>query len=112
MEMKTIKSFLQEKLLGIEIENMLTFGPHVGNLCKKAGQKLHAVARIANYMNISKKRSVMNVFIYSQVSYCPLVWMFHSRKRNHRINQIHGRALRIIYNDNQCTFEEILERNT
>ena len=56
MEMKTIKNFLQEKLLGIEIENMLTFGPHVGNLCKKAGQKLHAVARIANYMNISKKR--------------------------------------------------------
>ena len=56
MEMKAIKNYLQEKLLGIEIENMLTFEPHVGNYCKKAGQKLHAVARIANYMNISKKR--------------------------------------------------------
>ena len=56
MEMKAIKNYLQEKLLGIEIENMLTFEPHVGNLCKKAGQKLHAVARIANYMNISKNR--------------------------------------------------------
>ena len=56
MEMKAIKNYLQEKLLGIEIENMLTFEPHVGNLCKKAGQKLHAVARVANYMNISKKR--------------------------------------------------------
>ena len=56
MEMKAIKNYLQEKLLGIEIENMLTFEPHVGNLCKKAGQKLHAVARIANYMNIGKNR--------------------------------------------------------
>ena len=36
--------------------------------------------------------------------------MFHSRKLNHRINKIHERALRIVYNDHQCTFEELLER--
>ena len=37
--------------------------------------------------------------------------MFHSRKLNHRINKIHGRALRIVYNDHKCTFEELLERD-
>ena len=37
--------------------------------------------------------------------------MFHSRKLNHRINKIHERALRIVYNDHQCTFEELLERD-
>ena len=81
------------------------------NLCKKAGQKLYALARIANYMDISKKCSNMNAFILSQFSYCPLIWMFHSRKLNHRINKIHERALRIVYNDHQCTFEELLERD-
>ena len=81
------------------------------NLCKKAGQKFHALARIANYVDISKKRSIMNVFILSKVSYCPLIWMFHSRKFNHRINKIHERALRMLYNDHQCTFEKLLERN-
>ena len=35
--------------------------------------------------------------------------MFHSRKIGHRINKIHERALRIVYNDHQCTFEELLE---
>ena len=53
----------------------------------------------------------MNAFILSQFSYCPLIWMFHSRKLNHRINKIHERALRIVYNDHQCTFEELLERD-
>ena len=62
-------------------------------------------------MDISKKCRIMNVFILSQFSYCPLIWMFHSRKLNHRINKIHERALRIVYNDHQCTFEELLERD-
>ena len=37
--------------------------------------------------------------------------MFHSRKLDHRINKIHERALKIVYNDHQCTFEELLERD-
>ena len=86
IENEIIKNSLQEKLLGIVVDNRLTFEPHVKNLCKKAGQKLHALARIASYMDISKKRSIMNAFILSQFSYCPLIWMFHNRKLNHRIN--------------------------
>ena len=62
-------------------------------------------------MDISKKRSILNAFILSQFSYFPLVWMFHSRKLNHRIYEIHERALRIVCNDHQCTFEELLERD-
>ena len=80
------------------------------NLCKKVGQKLHALARIANYMDISIKRSIMNAFILSQFSYCPLIWMFHSRKLNHRTNKIYERALRMVY-DHQCTLEELLEKD-
>ena len=62
-------------------------------------------------MDISKKRSIVNAFILSKFSYFPLVWMFHSRKLNHRIYEIHERALRIVCNDHQCTFEELLERD-
>ena len=111
IENEIIKNSLQEKLLGIVIDNKLTFEPHVENLCKKARQKLHASARIAKYMDISKKRSIMNAFIFSQFSYCPLIGMFHSRKINYRINKIHDRALKIVHNDHQCTFEELLERD-
>ena len=81
------------------------------NICKKAGQKLHAPARITNYTKISKKRSIVNVFILSQFSHCPLIWIFLSRKLNHRIDKINDRALRIAYNDHQCTFDEHLERD-
>ncbi len=41
----------------------------------------------------------MKAFVSSQFQYCPLVWMFHSRKVNHKIKRIQERALRIVYKD-------------
>ena len=39
----------------------------------------------------------MNTFITSQFSYCPLVWVSHSRNMNNRINRIHEKSLRLVY---------------
>ena len=35
----------------------------------------------------------MNAFITSQFSDCPIVWMFHSKTMNNRINKIHEKTL-------------------
>ena len=55
-----------EKLLGVTIDNKLKFDKHVSGLCKKASQKLHALARVSPYMNTMKRRTIMNAFISSQ----------------------------------------------
>ena len=34
--------------------------------------------------------------------------MFHSRSLNNKINRLHGRCLRIFYNDKHSNFEELL----
>ena len=47
----------------------------------------------------------------SALSYFPLTWMFHNRLINNKINRLHERCLRIVYNDNQSTFEELLEKD-
>ena len=59
-------------------------------------------------MPFFKRRILLNTFIESQFSYCPLIWMFHSRKLNHKINHIHERALWLVYNDYPYTFEKLL----
>ena len=100
-----------EILLGITFDNELNFNAHVSNLCKKATNKLHALARVSYYMSIDKKRVIMKAFIESQFGYCPLVWMFCSRTMNARINRIHIRALRIVYNDFMSTFDELLTKD-
>ena len=53
----------------------------------------------------------MKAFITSQFSYCPLIWMLHSRTLNNRINNIHERALRLTYKDNKSSFKQLLEKD-
>ena len=53
----------------------------------------------------------MKGFIESQFKYCPLIWMFHSRIMNNKINRIHERALRLIYSDHLSSFDELLKKD-
>ena len=50
----------------------------------------------------------MKAFLLSQFSYCLLVWICNSRTLNNKINKLHERALRLVFNDRQSTFEELL----
>ena len=63
---------------------------------------------MTNYMELPKRRILMNAFFKAQFNYCPIVWMFHSRSLNNKINRLHERCLRIIYNDKRSSFEELL----
>ena len=52
----------------------------------------------------------MKAFIESQFGYCPLVRKRQkNRQKNNRINHLHERALRIVCNDYESTFENLLE---
>ena len=51
----------------------------------------------------------MKTFIDSQFNYCPLIWMFHSRTLNNKINNLHTRSLRIVYKNPNLSFEELLK---
>ena len=95
----TIKSSICEKLLGIKIDNKLRLNARVVDLCKNKRRKIHPSARVTPYMTVSKKCILMNALIRSQFSYCSLVWMAHSRTLNNKIDRLHKRCLRIVYND-------------
>ena len=97
------------KLLGVKVDNKRRFDDHISSLCKKASQKLHALARISTHMCSSKLKNLMKSFIISQFCYCAIVWMFHSRMLNHRINRIYESALILAYNDYLSSFESLLD---
>ena len=54
-----IESSEQQKLLGVLIDNKLTFDKHINNLCGKASQKLNALCRVSSFMSTNEKRLVM-----------------------------------------------------
>ena len=62
-------------------------------------------------MSLDKRKMLLRAFIESQFSYCPLIWMFHSRTLNNKINRIPEKALRIVYGDYKSKFDELLEKD-
>ena len=72
---------------------------------------LKVLARVCMYLSLERRRTLMKAFIESQFAYCPLIWMFCQRSSNTRINHLHESALRIVYNDNESAFEDLLQKD-
>ena len=109
VENTIISNVKRVKLLGAHIEGRLDFDYHVSQVCKKASKKIYALSSVCKYMDQNKQRMFIKAFIISKFSYCPLVWIFHSRNTENRVNKIHGRALRLVYDDSPyLSFDEML----
>ena len=64
-----IKTSSCEKLLGVKIYYKLTFDEHVKSSFNKANNKLRALARATPYMNIEKRKLLMNYFFIAQFNF-------------------------------------------
>ena len=106
-----IKNTECEKLFGIKIDGGLKFENYLDGVIRKVSDKINALFRVTPFINLSKKKMLMNSFFKSQFSYCPLVWMYHSRTINNKINHSHERCLGVIYNDKISSFKELPERD-
>ena len=63
---------------------------------------------VSPFMGSDKLRLLMNSFIKAQFSYCPLIWMFHDRCLNGKVNKIHETARRIVYKESLADYEALL----
>ena len=96
---------LKQELLGAITDRDLIFNEYVSSLCKKAGGQL--IAWILNLMSFQQRKMLMKSFVEDQFGYYPLVFVFHGRELNRRINHIHERSLCIVYKDHNSSFRRI-----
>ena len=84
------------ELLGIKIDNILTFNEHINNLCRNASYKLYALPRIRKYLTLDQAKRLYNAFINSQFNYAPIIWMFCRKNQYLKIQKIHHKALKVV----------------
>ena len=93
-----IRNTSEVELLGLTIDHKLKFDAHIDKLCKTTRRKLHVLRRIRKFTFICKY----------QFGYAPLIWMFTSKNSMLKVNKIHRRTLRVVYDDYNSTYEELL----
>ena len=108
---KIIPSTNQFKLFGITIDAKLKFDTHVEYLCVKANRNVSAFSRVARYLQQPQKRLLYNSFVMLNFKYCPLIWMFCGKGAKNKINKIHKRALRVLFDDYDTLFNDLLARS-
>ena len=59
----------EEVILGITIDNKLTFYSHIESICRKAGQKPSALFNISSYLETDKKELLFKSMVKLQFSY-------------------------------------------
>ena len=96
------------ELLGLTIDKELIFSKRIDKLCRNAQYKLHALRGIRKYLSLEKAKMLGNTFISSQFNYAPLIWMFCRRRLYLKMQKIHQKTLKLIYQSNK-TYEELLE---
>ena len=79
-------------------------------MCNKANQSIKGLLRIRKYLTHRKAELICNAYILSRFNYCPLIWMFSSKKGADIINYTHKRALRAVTNDFSMSLDEILSK--
>ena len=101
-----------EALLGITIDKKLTFKQHIENLCWKAQYKLHALRCVRKFLSIEKAKILDNAFIDRQFNYAPLLWMFCRKTLYLKIEKIHHKTLKVIYESNDTYGNLLLQSST
>ena len=55
-------------------------------------------------------KRLSEAYIMLTFKYCPLIWVFCGKTENKSINKIQNRTLRLIYDTEDATFEDLLRR--
>ena len=105
----TIRSTNSVELLGITIDNNLSFDVHINQLCSKARSRVWSLNRIRMYLNFDQRKLIFKAYIMSIFNYAPIIWMFCNKTTYQEITKVHKRALRILLCDFRNEYEVLLQ---
>ena len=91
--------------LGVKIDNRLTWEPQINSLCKAFSQKLSALKRM-KFLPRPVLEKIYFSTVISKITYCMSVWGNCSTAQFEKLEIIHGRAARMIYNLTRSTSKE------
>jgi hypothetical protein len=86
------------KLLGIHLDENLSFNYHTNFLCNKLTRSLFCIRRAKNLLTPAALKSLYFAFIQSHLSYCPIILSSISQQNFNQIKLVQKKAIRTITN--------------
>ena len=85
-----------DKILGIHVDNNLTWTDHTNAVAKKIASNLWLLSRIKEYLSTDQRVQFYKAYIQPHIDYCNSVWGGTSQRNLDRIYRLQKRACKII----------------
>ncbi|MCG7879038.1 MAG: reverse transcriptase family protein [Candidatus Thiodiazotropha endolucinida] len=95
-----------DKILGVMIDNNLTWTHHIDKICKKMASNLWLLSRIKTFLSREHRIQFYKTYIQPHIDYCNIIWGGTSQMNLNRVFRLQKRACKIILDYN---VENILE---
>ena len=91
------------KLLGITIDNQMSWSKHIDNIVSRMGRGVCMVRRVSRFLTVETRRQVLNAIVLSLLDYCFVVWSDASKGDLERLQLAQNKAARCALNCNNRT---------
>ena len=88
--------YMYVKILGVTIDNKLTFSQRISAICKKTRCKVGLLFRLRNLIPWSAKLQLYKSNILPHLTYYDIVWNFCKSSDKKKMEKIQERALRAV----------------
>ena len=89
----------QVKLVGVLINNKLSYNEYISGCLKQVGAKMNSIKRLGNFLSKNQKKILCYSYLLSYFKYCPIVWHFGYISNIIKIEKLHERVIRFIHSD-------------
>ena len=101
---KSLKIVNNATLLGLEIDNMLSFNLHVEIISKRRSSRIAVLRKIRVFLSLSQRLFYYNAIIRPVLSYVSVIWSSCDKELLNRVLKLQKRAARVIlYADRQAS---------
>ena len=93
-----LTNVMNAKLLGLEIDEELSFSEHIMTVCKKVSQRMGLLKKIMNYLPLKQRLLYYNALIRPVINYASVLWTNCDKESLGRVLKLQKRAARVILN--------------
>lgn len=97
----SINQVQETKLLGITIDNKLSWKKHINKILAKMGNGISVIRRYATFLTQNATKTATQTLILSNLDYCPAVWSNANVDMINKLQLIQNRAARTVL---QCNY--------
>ena len=90
-----IEEVQSHKVLGIMIDNNLSWSQHLSFLCKKVSQKIFQLSKIKHFLNLHSRKLFFLAHIQSAIDYASTIWDSASAKCIKPLSRLYKRGLKL-----------------